>query len=395
MRTVRCGIVGFGFAGPLHAEAMMRLGFVDIAGICSPRIELAEEKATQLGLSSPTFYRRYEDLVADPAIDVVDIVTPTRMHYAVAMAAIARGKHVIVDKPLAATLEEAREMTTSARTAGVVNAVTFNYRYYPLIQHARSLVKSGEVGEIHLIHGRYLQEWLLYDTDFSWRLDPQESGPAAMIGDAGCHWFDLVEYVTGLQVTSVLADLRTVIPVRRKPLESRNAFAAKSVSQTEPYSVRVPDLGAILVRFSNGAVGTFVSSPVCAGHKNDLRFEVHGANLSLSWVQEEPNQLWIGRRGQPDQVLVRDPGLLASGARPYASMPGGHTEGWPDAFKNILRNIFALIAENGNSRARNGNAGSKDGIEFPTFEDGSHAAAISDALVRSGQNGGVWTNVER
>lgn len=386
MRTVRCGIVGFGFVGPLHAEAMMRLGFVDIAGICSPRVELVQEKARQLGLSSATIYRRYEDLIADPAIEVVDVVTPTRLHYLVAMAAIARGKHVIVDKPLATTLDQARDMTSSARAAGVVNAVTFNYRYYPLVQQARSMVRSGEVGEIHLVHGRYLQEWLLNDTDFSWRLDPQESGQTAMIGDAGCHWFDLVEYVTGSQVASVLADFRTVIPVRKKPRASRDAFAT-GVGETDPYSVSVPDLGTMLVRFRNGAIGTFVSSPVCAGHKNDLRFEIHGANLSLSWEQEEPNRLWIGRRGQPDQVLVRDPGLLASGARPYASLPAGHTEGWPDAFRNVLRNIFAFVADNGDSRA-------KDGMDFPTFEDGSRAAAISDALARSGQNGGVWTNVE-
>jgi len=362
----------------------MRLGFVDVPAICSPRVKLAQEKAARLGISK--VYEKYEDLLDDPEIGVVDIVAPTRWHHLIAMAAIARGKHVIVDKPMATTLDHAREMRDSATAAGVVNAVIFNYRYHAVIQHARIMVNSGEVGKIHLVHGQYLQEWLLHDTDFSWRLDPNESGEAAMVGDASCHWFDLLEHVTGLQATSVLAELRTVIPLRRKPLHPNDAFSEPAGGETEPYPVQVPDLGAVLVRLSNGAIATFASSPLCAGHKNDLRLEIHGANLSLAWLQEEPNRLWIGRRGQPDQVLVRDPGLLAPEARQYANLPGGHPEGWSDAFKNILGNIFTFIAEDRDLKTA-------DGILFPTFADGFRAASIADALVRSHKNSGVWTNV--
>jgi predicted dehydrogenase len=365
---------------------MRRLGFVDIAAVCSAEPEVAREKAGLLGI--PTVYERYEDLLDDPSIEVIDIVTPTRMHHPIALAAIARGKHVIVEKPLALSLDQAGEMRDAARAAGVVHAVTFNYRYHPLVQHARIMVERGEVGTIHLLHGHYLQEWLLYDTDFSWRLDPSESGPSAMVGDAGCHWFDLVEHVTGLRVTSVLAELRTVIPIRRKPLGAREAFAGPAMEEeTEPYSVRVPDLGAVLLRLSNGGTASFLTSPLCAGHKNDLRFEIHGSKLSLSWVQEDPNRLWIGRRGQPDQLLNRDPGLLAPEARQYSALPGGHNEGWPDAFKNTLRNIFEFIAENRDPQTA-------DGVLFPTFADGCRAASISDAIVRSHAKGGVWTNVE-
>ena len=386
MRSVRCGIVGFGFIGPQHAEAMRRLGFVDIAAVCSAEPEMARERAGRLGI--PKVCERYEELLDDSTIEVIDIVTPTRMHHPVAMAAIARGKHVIVEKPMALSVAQAREMQDAARAADVVNAVTFNYRYHPLVQQARIMVGRGDVGAIHLVHGHYLQEWLLYDTDFSWRLDPTESGPSAMVGDAGCHWFDLVEHVTGLRVTSVLAELRTVIPIRRKPLVAREAFAeAGAEDKTEPYSVRVPDLGAILLRLSNGGTATFLTSPLCAGHKNDLRFEIHGSKMSLSWVQEDPNRLWIGQRGQPDQLLNRDPGLLAPEARPYTALPGGHSEGWPDAFKNTLGNIFEFIAEDRDPRTA-------DGIRFPTFADGYRAAAISDAIVRSHRSGGLWTNVE-
>ncbi len=384
MRSVRCGIVGFGFVGPQHAEAMRRLGFVDIAAVCSAEPEVTREKALRLGI--PKVYERYEDLLDDPSIEVVDIVTPTRMHHPIALAAIARGKHVIVEKPLALSLVQAREMLDASCAAGVVHAVTFNYRYHPMVQQARTMVERGEVGAIHLLHGHYLQEWLLYDTDFSWRLDPVEGGSSAMVGDAGCHWFDLVEHVTGLKVTSVLAELRTVIPIRRKPRGAREAFAESDAEDTEPYPVRVPDLGAVLLRLSNGGTATFLASPLCAGHMNDLRFEIHGAKLSLFWAQEDPNCLWIGRRGQPDQILKRDPGLLAPEARQYTTLPGGHSEGWPDAFKHTLRNIFEFIAESRDPRAA--------GILFPTFADGYRAAAISDALVRSSAEGGVWTNVE-
>ncbi len=385
MRSVRCGIVGFGFIGPQHAEAMRRLGYVEIAAVCSPNPEAAREKASRLGI--PRVYERYQDLLDNPGIEVVDIVTPTRMHHPLALAAIARGKHVIVEKPLALSLNQARELRDAANAAGVVHAVTFNYRYHPMVQQARSMVMHGEVGAIHLLHGHYLQEWLLYETDFSWRLDLAESGPSAMVGDAGCHWFDLVEHVTGLRITSVLAELRTVIPIRRKPLHAHEAFAATGKEETEPYSVQVPDLGAMLMRLSNGGTASFLASPLCAGHKNDLRFEIHGSKLSLSWVQEDPNRLFIGHRGQPDQLLTRDPGLLASEARQYTALPGGHNEGWPDAFKNTLANIFEFIADNRDPRTA-------DGLRFPTFDDGCRAASISDALVRSSARGGIWTNVE-
>jgi predicted dehydrogenase len=168
---------------------------------------------------------------------------------------------------------------------------------------------------------------------------------------------------------------------------SREAFAGPCAEETEPYTVCVPDLGAVLLQMSNGSAASFLTSALCAGHKNDLRFEIHGAKVSLSWAQEDSNRLWIGRRGQPDQLLNRDSELLAPEVRQYTSLPGGHSEGWPDAFKNTLRNVFQFIAEDRDP-------GTADGILFPTFSDGCRAAAISDALVRSNAEGGVWTNVE-
>ena len=384
-RNLRCGIVGFGFIGPHHAEAMRRLGFVDVVAVCSDEPEATRRKAERLRI--PKVYEDYADLISDPEIDVIDVVTPTHLHYPIAMAALARRKHVIVDKPLALSAEQAKQLVAAARAAGVVNAVTFNYRYHPLVQHARVLVSKGELGDIHLVHGHYLQEWLLYDTDFSWRLEPEKSGPAAMVADAGSHWFDLVEHVTGLRIAAVLSELKTTIPIRKKPLSAaREAFAEAVAEDTEDYEVKVPDLGIALLRFSNGASGSFATSSLCAGHKNDLRFEVHGSRGSLSWLQEEPNRLWIGKRGEPDRVITKDPPLLDASIRRYASLPGGHGEAWPDAFKNIMENIFTFIASGADPRTA-------DGMLFPTFENGYRVAAIAEAMVASSAAGGAWTAV--
>lgn len=305
MRNVKCGIVGFGFIGPHHADAIRRLGFADVVAVCS-NDPAARDKAARLHI--PRFYDNYEDLIADPEIDVVDIATPTHLHHPIAMAALSRGKHVVVDKPIATNSALASEMVRAAYSSGVVNAVTFNYRYYPIVQQARLMVANGEIGNIHLVHGYYLQEWLLYDTDFSWRLEPERSGEGAMVTDAGCHWFDLVEHVTGLRVTRVFAVLRTVIPTRQRPTGgSLEAFAAASNQETSPFDVKVPDLGAAVLEPESGSIATFLTSPLCAGHKNDLRVEFHWSKTSLSWKQEQPNELWVGKRGEANQVLVRDP----------------------------------------------------------------------------------------
>jgi predicted dehydrogenase len=285
MKRIRCGIIGFGFAGAQHAEAMRRLGSVEVAAICAEDVNKARDKARSWNI--PVVYASYRELLNDKSIEVVDIVTPTYLHHRIALAALQEGKHLIVEKPLATKALEAREMLGAAQSSGLVHAVTFNYRFNPLVEQARVMVARGELGPINLVHGHYLQEWLLYDTDYSWRLDPEKSGPAAMVADAGCHWFDLVEYTTGLRVESVLADLSTTIKLRRPRFYSQETFTSgttadrRAFAETRNVAVTVPDFGAILLRFNNGARGMFTTSSLCAGHKNDLRFEIHGAVASL------------------------------------------------------------------------------------------------------------------
>lgn len=385
MRRVRVGFAGFGFIGPHHAEAMRRLGFVDVDGVCTVDVDETRRKAEQYAI--PRQFASFEEMAADPRIDVIDVVTPTYMHYPIAKAAIAAGKHIIVDKPLALTSAEARDLMESAATAGVINAVTFNYRFNPMVQQARVMIACGELGDIHLVHGHYMQEWLAYPTDFNWRVEPEKSGEAAMMADAGCHWFDLVEHMTGLRIEAVLADFSTTIPTRRKPKSgAREAFAAVAADDSENYTVRVPDRGTVLLRFQGGARGQFLTSCLCPGHKNDLRVEINGLKTSLLWEQEKPNVIWLGKRDEADRILTRDPSLVDESVRRYIALPGGHNEAWPDAFKNLMREVMEFVASGERMRPH---------APFPTFADGYRAACIADAMVASSKAGGVWTNVSQ
>jgi predicted dehydrogenase len=387
MRKIRSGIIGAGFVGPLHIEAARRLGYVDFVAIATSSLKSAEAKAERLGIERA--YSSYEELLADKSVEAVHVCTPNNLHYPVVMAALEAGKHVICDKPLALSANEAREMRDAAREAGVVNAVTFNYRFNPLVQQARTYVKRGDLGQVRFVHGHYLQDWLLYETDFSWRLEAEKGGASSSVGDIGSHWCDTAQFITGLRITRVLASLSTMVQVRKKPSGSREAFAAASAAeQFEDYLVTSDDLGSILLEFEGEARGAFSVGQVCAGHKNDLRIEVNASKASLGWVQERPDELWMGYRDRPNVHMVRDPGLLEEPARRYTSLPGGHNEGWADAFKNLMSSIYSFIAE-GRSAADDA-----DKIDFPTFEDGYRANCVVDAIVRSNQDRSRWASVE-
>jgi predicted dehydrogenase len=275
----------------------------------------------------------------------------------------------------------------SARDAGVVHAVTFNYRGNPLVQQARAMIAAHEIGPVHFVHGSYLQDWLLEPTDFSWRLEPDKGGKSSAVGDIGSHWCDLVQHVVGQRIESVLAELTTVVSTRFKPALAPQAFVrGESDERREPFAVQSEDLAAILLRFDGGAKGCLSVGQVCAGHKNDLWFEVNGHRASLRWLQERQNELWIGRRDAASQVLPKDPSLLAPSARKYAELPGGHQEGWGDAFRNVLRDVYDVILE--------GNHPNDCPPTFATFEDGYRSACIVDAILNSHAAGGVWTHVQ-
>lgn len=386
MKRLGMGLVGPGFVGAHHIDAVRRLGFVDVVAIAASSDASARRKADALGVQKA--YGSFEALVADPDVHVVHNTTPNYLHVPVILAALAHGKHVISDKPLAMTGAAARVLLDAANKAGVVHAVTFNYRGNPLVQQAREMIAAGELGPLHFIHGAYLQDWLLEATDFSWRVEPEKGGESSAVGDIGSHWCDLVQHVAGRRIVEVLADLTTVIDTRLKPSSSTDAFArgGDDDDAREAVAVRSEDLASILLRFEGGAKGSVSVGQVCAGHKNGLWFEVNGRQASLRWLQERQNELWIGRRDAANATLAKDPPLLAPGARAYAHLPGGHQEGWADAFCNVLRDVYGFIA-----------AGKRPGDPrppaFATFEDGYQSACVVDAILESHRHGAVWTRV--
>jgi len=380
------GIVGAGFIGPHHIDAVRRLGYVDALALADMNEDMAKQKAD--ALSIPKAYGRYEDMLDDPKIEVVHNATPNFLHYPVNSAVLAKGKHVVSDKPLALSADEARKLRDQAAKAGVFNAVTFGYRGNPLVQQARHAIATGRIGRPHFVHGYYIQDWLLKDTDYSWRLEPDKGGASSALGDIGSHWCDLVQHVTGLRITHVLGDLTTVLPQRKRPKGAREAFAvASGTEEYELVDIKVEDLASVLIRFDSGAKGVFTAGQVCSGHKNDLVFEICGGAASLKWRQERQNELWIGHRDEPSQLLQKDPGLIDAEVRHYAHLPGGHQEGWPDAFNNLMRDIYGAIASGQTP---------SDPLPpaFASFEDGYRATAIVDAILDSAKAGGVWTEVK-
>ncbi|MGH9146798.1 MAG: Gfo/Idh/MocA family protein [Vicinamibacterales bacterium] len=384
MTRIGMGLVGPGFVGVHHIDAVRRLGFVDVVAIAASSEASATRKAAALGI--PKAYGSFEALVADPGVHVVHNTTPNFLHVPVIQAALACRKHVVSDKPLAVSSEEARKLWQCAEDAGVIHAVTFNYRGNPLVQQARTMIAAHEIGPVHFVHGSYLQDWLLEPTDFSWRLEPDKGGRSSAVGDIGSHWCDLVQHVVGQRIDAVLAELTTVVPTRLKPPVTPEAFAQGGMDQRrEPFAVQSEDLATILLRFDGGAKGCLSVGQVCAGHKNDLWFEVNGQRASLRWVQERQNELWIGRREAANQLLPKDPSLLAPSVRKYADLPGGHQEAWADAFRNVLRDVYHVILEGKRSEC--------PPSTFATFEDGYRAACVVDAILESQAAGGVWTRV--
>ena len=384
MKRIGMGIVGAGFVGPHHVDAVRRLGFVDIVAVAGSSQASAQKKADALGAARA--YGSYEALLADPDVQVVHNATPNYLHYPVNAAAIAKGKHVISDKPLAMTAAEAKKLLDAASTAGIVHAVTFNYRGNPLVQQARHTIARGDIGKPHFLVGYYLQDWLIKDTDYSWRLEPDKGGASSALGDIGSHWCDLAQHVSGLRITHVLGDITTVVPKRKKPRGSREAFAAAGSEEVDVVDIKVEDLASVMLRFDNGARGCFSVGQVCAGHKNDLELEICGPLGSFRWRQEQQNELWVGRRDRANEILQKDPSLLDPAVAQYAHLPGGHQEAWADAFTNLMRDIYGFIAEGRKPSDAHPPA-------FATFEDGYRANCIVEAILESAKKGSVWTKV--
>jgi predicted dehydrogenase len=374
-------IVGTGFIAPVHVEALRRLGR-PVLGLVGSSPAKGRAAATALGL--PRAYDDFDQALADPAVSVVHLASPNRLHFEQCRRALAAGKHVLCEKPLAMTSAETAELVALAGRASTVAAVCYNVRYYPLCREARCRIADGQLGRIYHVTGSYTQDWLLYETDYNWRVQADEGGASRAVADIGTHWLDLVQSVTGLEVEQVCADLRTLLPRRCRPRGSVETFQGKTepAQDTEEVAVTTEDYGSVLLRFRGGAAGCFTVSQVAAGCKNRLRFEVAGANGSLAWDSERPNELWLGHRDRANELLLRDPALLHPEVRPFANYPGGHNEGFADTFKQLFRAVYDAI-DRGDAQAPR---------TFPTFADGHREVVLCEAVLRS-QREQAWVTV--
>jgi predicted dehydrogenase len=370
---LRASVVGTGFVGVVHVDALRRLG-VQILGVVGSSPERARAKSGPIPLPQP--YESFEEMLADDRIDAVHLTTPNHLHYAQARAALESGKHVVCEKPLAIDSEQSADLVQLAQRSGLVHCTNFNIRFYPQCQEARALVANGHVGDVWNVHGGYLQDWLLFPTDWNWRLEPDKGGPLRAVADIGSHWLDLVQFVTGRCVTQVFADLATTLPVRRRPTGEVETFAATDEVDRVDAPMTTEDLAHLLVGFEGGARGSAVISQVSAGRRNSLRFEVDGSAGSLFWDAERHEELWLGHRDRPNETLTRDPALLEPDVAKRTGLPAGHAEGFADTFKELYRAVYTAIA-----------AGTMpDEPDFPTFADGHRANVLGDAVAASARD---------
>jgi predicted dehydrogenase len=368
-------LVGSGFIAAVHVDALRRLG-VDVLGV----VGSSPDRAAEAGLGN--VYGSLGELLEDDRIDVVHLTTPNHLHYPQVKQALAAGKHVVCEKPLALTAAESRELVGLADAAGVVHCTNFMARFYPLVQQARSLLNEGSLGEIWNVHGSYLQDWLLRPTDWNWRLEPERGGELRAIGDIGSHWLDLVQFVTGSRIVAVFADLQTVIPIRRRPVGPVQTFA-QTEAEGEDVAIATEDLAHVLLRFESGAPGAVVISQVSAGRKNMLSFELDGADAALAWNSERAEELWLGRRDRPNELLLRDPSLMKPAARETTTLPGGHAEGFAETFRELYRRVYRAV-ESG---------GPPPEPDYPTFADGHWENVLGEAIALSSRER-RWIEVE-
>jgi predicted dehydrogenase len=380
-KDLRVGVIGSGFIGPAHVEALRRLG-IDVVALAENGAERAAERAQALQIKKA--YGSADELIAQPELDVIHITSPNYLHYPHVKAALLAGKHVVCEKPLAMNSRESAELVRLAADAKRVNAVNFNIRFYPLSHQAHAMVKAGEIGDIYIVQGSYLQDWLLLPTDWNWRLEPELGGDMRAVADIGSHWLDLTTFITGLKVEAVFADFKTFLPVRQKPARPVETFTGKLQTAIEyiEQPIHTEDYATVLLRYHTGACGVMTVSQVSAGRKNRLYYEIDGAQSSIVWDSERPNELGIGHRDRPNEHLLKDPSLLAPEARQFASYPGGHNEGFPDTFKQLYTAIYHYIQAGDFSVVPN----------FPTFEDGHRALRVGEAVLRSAKEG-RWVNV--
>ncbi|MBK5245636.1 MAG: Gfo/Idh/MocA family oxidoreductase [Peptostreptococcaceae bacterium] len=376
MKKYRVGIIGSGFIGSVHVEAVRRLGLGEIVALT----EKQDAKGKAEALYIPDYFDDYKKMIDTKELDMVHICTPNNTHHEMSTYALKKGVNVICEKPMCRTIEEGEDMVKVAKETGLVNAINFHNRFYPMTYEMKEKIKMGQVGDIWSVHGVYLQDWLFHDTDYNWRIDPAFSGSTRAVADIGSHWIDLAETVTGLKVVEVFADFATFHKTRKKSLDNI-AFSKEKSDIYEEIKIESEDHAHILLRFENGAVGNAVISQVVAGRKNRITLNVDGSEEALFWTTDDLNNLWIGHRDSSNEILTKDPSLVSNATIKQIAYPGGHAEGFPDAFKNNFRAIYKSIEDKSSP------------IEYATFADGLREMKICDKIFES-YHTNKWVKVD-
>jgi predicted dehydrogenase len=380
----RVGIIGTGWMAATHTEALRRLG-VDVAGVAGRSHARAREVADRLGLA--TAYDSVEALLEDDSLAAVHVTSPNDVHAKQATAALRAGRHVICEKPLGISNEETAALVELAADTGLVNAVCFNLRFAPHNHNAAGMVRDGTLGEPRFVTGSYHQDWLLLETDWNWRLVSERQGTLRAVADIGSHWLDLMRFVTGRRVVEVLADLHTFVPERNHPLVEVGTFAGHGVADdVERVRERMTsdDAAGILLRLEGGVRGVCSVSQVSAGRKNRLTWELNGSLRSVAWTSDDPEYLWVGHRGRPNEIESKDPALITDLGAAVTGYPAGHVEGYPDTFRGLFAAVYADVAAGQPSA----------GPAYPTFVDGHDVALVCQAVAESARSQ-TWAPVRR
>jgi predicted dehydrogenase len=377
---IRAAVIGTGFMGRVHLEALRRIPNVDVVTIAGTSVEKAKALGAGYGIAGAT--DDWRTITADPGVDAVHITTPNDSHFPIAKAAFEAGKHVLVEKPLALTVAEARVLTELQGAKRLRGALCHNLRYYPMVQQIRAMREAGELGDILVVQGTYSQDWMLYETDWNWRVEPAASGVSRVMADIGSHFFDMAEHLTGLKVQSLCSDWQIFHPTRQQPKAGGETFSGKLAAPSESVAkhVETEDFGATLFRMEGRTRGAMTASQVAAGRKNGLVMEIYGTKAAVTWRQEKPEELWIGHRDSPNQTLLKDPSLMRETARGFADVPGGHAEGYQDTFKQLFRRFYASIAD------------PKAPAEYPQMADGLRQMNILAAEMQSNRRR-AWVDV--
>lgn len=381
---LRAGVIGAGFIGPVHVEGLRRLG-VQVTALCDlPNCVRAS--ADRLGI--PNAFGDYRDLLRSPDVDVVHIASPNRLHHEMSLAALAAGKHVLCEKPLAMNSRETAQIVRAAAKSDRVFAVNYMCRFFPAVLQMRAMVQRGDLGQIIHVQGHFFQDWLLQETDYNWRLLAKEGGKLRAVGDIGTHWIDAVSFILGAKAESVFAHLETFHKTRLRPKGEVQTFAKVDPKTMIPYKVDTEDFGSVLLKFGQAkhgfASGVHASasiSQVAAGWKCSLYVGIYGTKGSVQWDLQQPNEIIVGRRDEPNQILQRATAGFSADVAGYTDYPGGHPEGFPDSHKMHYRAIYQHIASNRQTP-----------VLFATAEDGHHEVKLCEAVLKSATMK-KWINV--